>query len=117
MRAISAQDKKVYFIADQGATWSLYIKLTDSNNNPIDLTNYQIRSHMKKKYSDKNPIAIFQCYIINPLQGTFMLYLDKNITKNISKGNYVMDVEIESNGKVTRILEGSIQVTPEVTVE
>lgn len=114
----SVNEKKITAIAEQGATWILYLHLVDDEENDIDLTNYSVRSHIRKKFTDTNPTAIFNCSIINAEQGKIQLKLDANITKTIQKGTYVFDVEIENDeGMVTRILEGILIVTPEVTKE
>jgi hypothetical protein len=48
--------------------------------------------------------------------GTVTLSLSANATANISYGRYVYDCEITSNAAiVTRVQEGIVTVTPEVT--
>lgn len=112
------KNKRMFAIGEQGTTWTLYIHLTDEDQNNIDLTNYKVRSHIRKKYDDPTPTAVFECSIIQPTEGKIQLYLPPSVTKTIQKGTYYMDVEIESpEGIVLRILEGTLTISPEVTKE
>ena len=48
--------------------------------------------------------------------GTLILSLNNSVTSALSAGRYVYDVELtDSASKKSRILEGVVTVTPEVT--
>ena len=48
--------------------------------------------------------------------GTLTLTLNNSVTSALTAGRYVYDVELtDSSSKISRILEGIVTVTPEVT--
>jgi hypothetical protein len=67
---------------------------------------------MRKWYTSANPTAVFTTEIVD---GTVMLSLSATETANISAGRYVYDIELTTGNTITRIVEGIVTVTPEVT--
>lgn len=118
-------DGTVDITAKQGTTWRLTLELSQSNGQPVDLTGYSVRSHIRKNYTDTTPTAVFTCSILNPpTGGKIELLMDATTTASIKCGKtpkesastYVYDIEIESaEGFVTRILEGKIYIDAEAT--
>lgn len=101
---------------DQGTTFSLTITVTDLNNNALDLTNYTARSQMRRSYGASSYVAFTATIDDDPTTGELTISLTPTQTSALKIGRYVYDVEIEDNaGNVTRVLEGIITVTPEVT--
>jgi len=104
---------KANLVIDQGTTFSTIITVADAEGVALDLSNYTGAAQMRKHYSSSNSFS-FTIYVANT--GTVTLSMSANTTANITSGRYVYDCEITSNtGVVSRIAEGIITVTPEVT--
>ena len=100
---------------EAGATFSTEVTVNDANGYPKDLTDYAVRSQLRKSYYSTTSID-FEADIIDPVNGSIEMGLSANTTSNIRAGRYVYDVEIEdSEGVVTRIFEGIATVLPNVT--
>lgn len=105
---------KANLIIDQGASYSTTITITDDDGNIIDLTNYTGAAQMRKHYTSSN--AINFTVTLGGVEGTVALGLSANATANAVAGRYVYDVELtHSSGQVSRILEGIVTITPNVT--
>jgi hypothetical protein len=105
---------KANIVVDQGTTFSTTISLTDDNGDPIDLTGYTGRSQMRKHYTSSNSQSF--TVSLNSTEGTVALSLTAAQTANLTAGRYVYDVEVVSGANVvSRIIEGIVTVTPEVT--
>lgn len=105
---------KANITIDQGTTFSTVISLTDDNGEPIDLTGYTGRSQMRKHYTSSNSQS-FTVSLSNT-SGVVSLSLTATQTANLTPGRYVYDVEVVSGANiVSRIVEGIVTVTPEVT--
>jgi len=101
---------------DQGATFNNSITLVnDTTNTAINVSGYTIRSQMRKSYYSANATATFVCNISDSANGIITMGLAASNTANIKPGRYLFDLETENNSIVTRVLEGIITVTPEVT--
>lgn len=105
---------KANIIIDQGTTFNTIINLTDNNGDPVDLTGYTGGSEMRKHYTSSNSQNF--TVTLGGANGTVVLSLTSSQTANLSPGRYVYDVEVRSGANVvSRIVEGVITVTPEVT--
>jgi NAD-specific glutamate dehydrogenase len=103
---------KANIVIDQGTTFTTEINLTDENGFPMNLVDYVANSQMRKWYTSANPSAVFTTEIVD---GTITLSLSANETANIAAGRYVYDIELTTGNTITRIVEGIVTVTPEVT--
>lgn len=101
---------------EAGATFSTEITVNDASGLPKDLTDYTVRSQMRKSYYSTTAID-FVMTVTTPLDGLVTMELNAEATANIRAGRYVYDVEIEedNSSEVTRIFEGIITVLPNVT--
>ena len=105
---------KANLVIDQGATYSTSIDVLDEDGIAIDLTNYTGAAQMRKHYTSSNSVAF--TVSLGGADGTVTLSMTANATANIAPGRYVYDVELTSNtGVVSRVLEGIVTVTPNVT--
>ena len=103
---------KANLVIDQGTTYSVTINLDDENGDPLNIGGYSSRAQMRKHYTSSNAVT-FSTALAN---GELTLSLTANQTSNIVSGRYVYDAElIDASGNVTRIVEGIITVTPEVS--
>lgn len=105
---------KANIVIDQGTTFSTSILLTDDNGDAIDLTGYTGRSQLRKHYTSSNSQSF--TVSLNSTEGSVSLSLSATQTANLVPGRYVYDVEVVSGANVvSRIVEGIVTVTPEVT--
>lgn len=99
---------------DQGSTYNTTLSLTDSNDEAMDLTGYTGASQMRKHFTSSNSVSFD--VTLGGTSGSVILSLSANSTANVVAGRYVYDVEITSpSGVVTRVVEGLVTVTPNVT--
>ena len=103
---------KANLVIDQGTTYSVVINLDDENGDPLNVDGYTSRAQMRKHYTSSNAVS-FTTALAN---GQLSLSLSSNQSSVIVAGRYVYDAEIiDGSGNVTRIVEGMITVTPEVS--
>ena len=101
---------------EAGATFSTEITVNDAFGGPKNLTDYVVRSQMRKSYYSATAIDLTMT-VVDASAGVVTMVLSATQTSNIRPGRYVYDVEIVENNteEVTRIFEGIITVLPNVT--
>ena len=100
---------------DQGADFETKILITDKNDNPIDLTGYTGESKMRRHYSSANSFS-FTVDMTEAANGVVNVTMPAANTGDIAAGRYVYDIELTSeNNVVSRIIEGIVTVTGQVT--
>lgn len=105
---------KVNLLVDQGTTFSTTVNLTDDDGNLVDLDGYNAAGQIRKHYTSSNSTSF--SISLGGANGTVTLSLSANTTANLVAGRYVYDVElITPVGDVSRIFEGIVTVTPQVT--
>ena len=103
------------FTIEQGTTFSRVLTLQE-NGSAMNLTGYSVASQMRSTHDSSSIAATITGTVSNASSGQITLSLTNTQTSAIEEAIYVYDVEITSGaGAVTRILEGNITVTPEVT--
>ena len=101
---------------EQGTTFTTTITLDDVYGVPYDLTDVTAKSQIKKSYYSTSATANFTITINNPTDGTIILTLPASNTANITAGRYLYDVAIKDTANtVTRVLEGTVNVLPQIT--
>ena len=107
------------FTLDQGSTFNLEIIYKDSAGVVIDLTNYtaamQIRSSFDSSATLLNLNTTNGGIVITGPQGKIELTASATATAALPSGSWVYDLEITSGSVVTRIIQGQVIVSPEVT--
>ena len=99
---------------DQGSTFQTTINVTDENDDIVNLTGYTGVAQMRKHYTSSTSYSF--TVSISPSIGTVTLSMTANATSNVVAGRYVYDCELtDTNGAVTRLIEGIATVTPQVT--
>jgi hypothetical protein len=102
---------------EQGTDYVTTITLDDINGEPFDLTGYTARSQVKKSYYSSNTTAEFVISFPDAANGIMAISISSANTANIYPGRYVYDVVIKNNSDVrTRVLEGIVNILPQVTV-
>ena len=105
---------KANITIDQGTTFSTVISLADDEDVAVNLTGYTANSQIRKHYSSSNSQSF--SITLGGTSGTITLSLTSTQTSNLTPGRYVYDVELTSSSNVvSRIVEGIVTVTPEVT--
>ena len=105
---------------DQGAQWTLQVVYDNNNGTPFDLTGYTARMQVRPKFGSDNAVLTISSpssgIVITPLTGTLNLTATTAQTGDIPGGFYVYDLEITSGGVVTRLMQGSVTVRDQVTL-
>ena len=105
---------KANLVIDQGATFSTDLTLTDDIGDLLILSGYSANSQIRKWYTSSSPSATFETQI-NVQSSVITLSLTASQTSNLVAGRYVYDVELSLGSEVSRIVEGIVTVTPQVT--
>ena len=109
------------FTFDQGADTSIELHLVDKNGAAKNLSGHTVTAKIKKNYADSaGEATTFTVVNTNAAEGITTLSLTNSQTAALRTGRHVYDVEMafqDSSGNtiIERILEGRIQVTPQVT--
>jgi hypothetical protein len=101
---------------EQGTDFYTSITLDDVNGDPYDLTGVAAKGQIKKSYYSTNETSHFIITITNPITGVINMAVPSANTANIAAGRYVYDVIIKDTANnVTRVLEGIVNVIPQVS--
>jgi hypothetical protein len=105
---------------EQGSTFSYTLTLNDDQGNPIDLTGYTARMQLRRTINAPDVLITLTTsngrIAITPLTGVIVLTIEAAATASLSFQSAVYDLEIESSGGiVTRIIQGKVSLSPEVT--
>ncbi len=121
------------FTIEQGATLDFELAYKDSNNNPIDLTGYQGRMQLRPSVgSDIKYITLSSSLdpdgtglnfsgsdgLNPPTSGTIGIFISANSSSQLDFGEAIYDLELATGSVypiVTRLLEGQIQLSKNVT--
>lgn len=107
----------VELYVDQGTTFNNVINLADDILNAnVNISGYSVRSQLRRSYYSANAAANITCTITNAAQGEITMSMSAGTTANIRPGRYLFDLETtDTQGKISRILEGIITIAPRVT--
>jgi hypothetical protein len=103
---------------DQGTDFNHTISFTDDlSGNFINVSGYTLSAQAKKSYYSSNIYITFACTVNDAANGNISMSLDSANSSNIPDGNYVFDLKANTPAnKKIRIAEGTIIVTPQVTI-
>lgn len=106
---------KANLVIDQGTTFSVTLDLTDDNGDILSLGGFTANSQLRKWYTSSNSTAFETS--INTASGQISLTLTSQQTEALAAGRYVYDVELtdSASNAVSRVVEGIVTVTPQVT--
>lgn len=104
---------KANLVVDQGTTFTTTITVTDDDGNNLNLAGYTGAAQIRKHYTSSNSVNF--SVSINGSTGEVTLSLTAAATADLTAGRYVYDCELTNSGTVSRILEGIVTVTPQVT--
>lgn len=109
---------KYDFTIEQGATWEKVLTYKTPAGVPVDLTGYTARMMAKVDFDEEPYIDITTengGIEINGPDGVIRLIISAENTADIETMTGRYDLEIESGGTVTRLLQGTIFLSREVT--
>lgn len=123
---------KYSLLIEQGATLRLDLAYKDSNNNPIDLTGYSGKMQIKNNYADSATVTYLtlsssldadgtginfsgSAGALPPTSGTIGIYISAASSSALQFSSASYDLEITSGSVVTRLLQGPVFVSKQVT--
>ncbi len=103
-------------VIDQGSDFAINFTVKEDGS-AKDLTGYSARAQMRTSKTSTSIAATFTCSIPNASSGTVTMSLANAVSSAVTAGTYVYDLEIftANNTSVTRLLQGSVDLTQEVT--
>lgn len=105
---------------EQGTTWQLAATWKPAGTVPADLTGYTARLHMRERPTSATALVSLTTenggISLGTLDGSILIGMTAAATAAIAwrRGRYDLEL-ISPAGAVTRLLEGSVTVSPEVT--
>lgn len=107
------------FTLDQGSTFNLVVVYKDADGQPINLTGYAAALQVRKAFDSAAAVLSLNTtnsgIAITGAEGKLSIAATATQTAAIPGGDYVYDLEVSSGGVVTRLIQGIVHVSPEVT--
>ena len=103
--------------AYQGATYDLNLTWAIGGT-AVNLTNYTAAMQVRINPGDTNTILSLtngSGITLGGTAGTIAVAVSANTMGSATPGNYVYELELNSGGQVTRLLQGSFAIQAEVT--
>ena len=110
---------------NKGETFRYTLKWLDATETPVDLTSYEARMQVRPDIDSDQILLTFASdpllnpdgtITLNPTTGEIVLWLGATTTAALTWTAGVYDLEMyQSADEVTRLVEGKISVTKEVT--
>lgn len=101
---------------EQGSNFEIKLTVRNNNNSPLNMLSYTGSSLLKKHYTSTTSYP-FTLTFLDRANGRIALSMTSSQTSNLSEGRYVYDIVLVSpNNLKTRVIEGSILVSPGVTL-
>lgn len=112
---------------EQGTTVNLDLIYTDATGSCINLTGYSARMQIRPDYADNTSVKYIA--LTDTLQpdgtgltlgapapsGSINIFISAPSSSALDFDTALYDLEIEANGVVTRLIEGSVRLSKEVT--
>lgn len=114
-----AEPVKKDFVVPQGVTYPIKMRYLDANDTIINLSGATIQAQLRKQYDQSSPDI--DCTIANgkaflDSENYFGFTLSPSDTSDLAATTYFYDLIVtKPDGDVTRAMEGTISITPEVT--
>lgn len=107
---------KQNFYVDQGSDFIKQLMFKNrETGEAIDLSASTFAGMVKVDYDDASPTMEFSFNLNNAAAGEIYVYMTAAETAQLGAITYLYDIERTEGGIVTRIMEGKLIVTPEVT--
>ena len=103
------------FTLEQGATFNRQLTVQE-NNSALNLTGFTAAMQLRSTYDTSTVALSVTCAVVNATQGLLSISATASSTAALEEGIYVYDLELSSAaGVVTRLIQGQVTVSPEVT--
>ena len=121
---------KYNIVIEQGATYQIELQYKDSNNTPINLSGYSGRMQIRPSIGSPTSYLYLSSSLqpdgtgLNfsgsngttpPASGSIGVFISATTSSLLTFTNGVYDLEIQSGSIVTRLLQGNVQLSKEVT--
>lgn len=105
------------FTLHAGSTFCENLDLIDTNGNPVNFSNYEIKARMAESgYSED--FVIINTEVINYSQGKIQISLSASETSLLSPGRYLFEIVIiDQYSVVTNLIHGIIDVIPGIGLQ
>jgi hypothetical protein len=105
--------QKIDLILDQGASFIVGFNILNANGSAVDASAYTANSQIRKTYTSN---TYYSFSIGTYSNGLITLAMNSAFSNTIPAGRYVYDLEIiDGIGNKARVVEGIVDVTPQVT--
>jgi len=118
------------FIIEQGATTDFQVDWTDTDGAPVDLTHYSARMHMRSDYGGTLLCALTSTLhgdgtglnlsgsnsSYPPTSGSIGIFISAATSSLFTFSEAKYDLEMVSGSHVTRLLQGKVKLSKEVTI-
>lgn len=107
-------------LIEKGATFRLGLTWRDANGTPVDLTNWSARMQIRESINDAEAAVDLSSpsagIALGGTAGTISVTITAAQTAALTIRRGVYDLEVQDIvGNVTRLLQGAVEVSPEVT--
>lgn len=101
---------------DTGSDYSSIITINANDGTPLDLTDYTVKSQMRKSYAS-SVFYNFTAIVYDAEAGKIRLSLTAEQSEEIPAGRWLYDVEITNSNTDAkkRVVEGIVIVSPQIT--
>jgi hypothetical protein len=116
---------KYSLLIEQGATLNLSLSYKDSAGSLINLTGYSGKMQIKSDYADNSPTTYLTLssslqpdgtgIVMGGVSGTIGIYISATTSSALTFSSASYDLEIASGSFVTRLIQGPVFVSKEVT--
>ena len=121
---------KYSFVIEQGATTTFEVQYKDSTNAPVDLSGYGARLQIRPSAESNTILLSLSSSLqsdgtglnmsgssgtVSPISGSIGIYISAYSSSLLSFNEAVYDLEIHSGSFVSRILQGNVKLSKEVT--
>ena len=113
------------FTIEQGATFQRIFKYKGSDNTPIDLSSHAVRMQIRESIDSSSPIISLtetedathgsKITVGGDDNNEILILITASATRDMNFGQAVYDLEIELSEVVTRLLQGKVKLSKEVT--
>jgi hypothetical protein len=104
---------------EQGSTFTKTLYLKNKEHTLLDLTGFSASMNVRAKVTDSEKIFNLSSsagdLVIDIEDATITINIDASDTSAAIIGKHVYDLEISKDGIITRLIEGTFEITPEVT--
>jgi hypothetical protein len=110
---------KYDIVIEQGASFSMTITWKDSTDAPVNLGGYTARMQVRTTHDSPEALVSLTSgsgITLGGALGTIEVAIAPAVTAALPPSDAVYDLELQSSGgDVTRLLQGSVTISPEVT--